>query len=197
MYAVIRVGGKQERVKPGDVIEVEFMHVDPGSSVEFDPMVVMDDDGKAHHGKDLRQAKVVATLLGDKKGDKIKVFKYRPKSGYRRTQGHRQLLTLLEIQEVALDKDRVARKEEPPAEEAAPAKPARQKPAAKKAAAGREGPAKKAAARKPAASKKATGAKKPSGRKPPAAPAAETPAQEQAGDEAPSEGRASGPDEGA
>jgi len=158
LYAVIRVGGKQERVRPGDVVEVEFMHVDPGSAVEFQPIVVFDDDGKAHVGKDLAKAKVVAKLLGDKKGDKIKVFKYRPKSGYRRTQGHRQLLTLLEIEEVGLSPDRMAKKAEAepaPAEEKATAeKPAAKKPAAKKA------PAKKPAAKKPAAKKPA--AKKPS-----------------------------------
>jgi large subunit ribosomal protein L21 len=158
LYAVIRVGGKQERVRPGDVVEVEFMHVDPGSAVEFQPIVVFDDDGKAHVGKDLAKAKVVAKLLGDKKGDKIKVFKYRPKSGYRRTQGHRQLLTLLEIEEVGLSPDRMAKKAEPepaPAKEKATAeKPAAKKPPAKKA------PAKKPVAKKPAAKKPA--AKKPS-----------------------------------
>jgi large subunit ribosomal protein L21 len=157
MYAVIRVGGKQERVKPGDVIEVEFMHVDPGSSIEFEPILVVDDDGKAHHGKDLARSKVVTKLLGDKKGDKIRVFKYRPKSGYRRTQGHRQMLTLLEVEEVGLGPGKTATKEEAPAEEAPPAKPAARKPASKKPA------AKKAAAKKPAAAKPA--AKKTTARK--------------------------------
>jgi large subunit ribosomal protein L21 len=152
MYAVIKVGGKQERVSPGDVIEVEFMKVDPGSSVEFEPIVVFDDDGKAHVGKDLSKAKVVAKLVGDKKGDKIKVFKYRPKSGYRRTQGHRQLLTLLEIEEVGLSPGKQATRAEVAAqpEESPPAK----KPAAK-------APAKKATAKKPAA-------KKPAAKKAPA-----------------------------
>jgi large subunit ribosomal protein L21 len=167
VYAVIRVGGKQERVKAGDVIEVEFMHVDPGSQVEFQPILVVDDDGKAHHGKDLSKAKVTATLLGDKKGDKVKVFKYRPKSGYRRNQGHRQLMTLLEVQELELAPGKVATKAEAaeaPAEEAAEeaAAPAAKSPAAKKA------PAKKPAAKKPAAKKapaKKPAAKKATGRK--------------------------------
>jgi large subunit ribosomal protein L21 len=145
MYAVIRVGGKQERVSPGDVIEVEFMKVDPGSSVEFEPIVVFDDDGKAHVGKDLSKAKVVAKLVGDKKGDKIKVFKYRPKSGYRRTQGHRQLLTLLEIEEVGLSPGKRATRKEAAAEP-------EEEPAAKKAAG-------KAPAKKPATTKKTTAKK--------------------------------------
>ncbi|HEV3474914.1 MAG TPA: 50S ribosomal protein L21 [Actinomycetota bacterium] len=162
MYAVIRVGGKQERVKPGDVVEVEFMHVDPGSQVEFQPILVVDDAGKAHHGKGLSEAKVVATLLGDKKGEKVKVFKYRQKTGYRKNQGHRQLMTLLEVQEVALAPGQTATK---PAAEAAPA----QKEAAAKKPAAKKAPAKKTAAKKPAAKKttaKKTAAKKTTGRKP-------------------------------
>jgi large subunit ribosomal protein L21 len=137
------------------------MKVDPGSSVEFEPIVVFDDDGKAHVGKDLGKAKVVARLLGDKKGDKVRVFKYRPKSGYRRNQGHRQLLTLLEIDQVALSPSKKATREdaEPAASEA---KPAAKKSPAKKAA------TKKAAAKKPATKKttaKKTTAKKSTSRK--------------------------------
>jgi large subunit ribosomal protein L21 len=145
MYAVIKVGGKQERVTPGDVLEVEYMKVDPGSSVEFDPILVVDDDGKAHVGKDLSKARVVARLLGDKKGDKVRVFKYRPKSGYRRSQGHRQLMTLLEVEEVGLSAQRKAVKEE--GTEAPPRKAAARKPASKKPA------ARKTTAKKPAAKK--------------------------------------------
>ncbi|MGH2681988.1 MAG: 50S ribosomal protein L21 [Actinomycetota bacterium] len=159
MYAVIKAGGKQQRVQAGDRIEVEFMHADPGESVEFKPLVVFDDDGKAHVGKDLARARVVARLLGDKKGDKVKVFKYRPKSGYQRSMGHRQLLTLLEIHEVALSPDKVDRRAE--AEEKPAAKPAAKKPAAKKTAA--KPAAKKPPAKKPAAKK--TSAKKPAAKK--------------------------------
>jgi large subunit ribosomal protein L21 len=181
MYAVIRVGGRQERVKPGDVIEVDFMQVDPGSAVEFEPMVVFDDDGKAHVGKELAKAKVVARLIGDTRGEKIKVFKYRPKSGYRRSTGHRQKHTVLEIEGVGLDPGKMVTKEAAAAEaagetEAAEA-PAAKAPAAKKSP-GKKAPAKKPATRKPAAKKttakksatkkttaKKTTAKKPTGRK--------------------------------
>jgi large subunit ribosomal protein L21 len=169
MYAVIKTGGKQQRVHAGDVIEVEFMKVDPGSAVEFQPLIVIDDDGKAHHGKGLSKAKVVARLLGEHKGEKVKVFKYRPKSGYQRSQGHRQLLTLLEIEEVMLSPDQVARKPEEPAvqAEAGAAEegkaPARKKPSAKKVAAKKK-PAKKPTAAKAPAGKKPA-ARKPTGRK--------------------------------
>jgi large subunit ribosomal protein L21 len=157
MYAVVKVGGKQERVEPGDVIEVELMKADPGDVVDLPPIVVFDDEGKAHVGKDLSKATVRAKLLGDKKGDKLRVFKYRPKSGYRRSQGHRQLLTLLEIQEVALNARQKATAEREPA----PAKkPATKKAAARKSTSASTTGRKKAAARKStakAAGKKATG----------------------------------------
>jgi len=110
MYAVIRAGGKQHRVKSGDVIEVELVHGGDGETVEFKPLLVVDDEGKTHHGKDVANAVVVARLAGEQKGDKIKVFKYRPKTGYARRQGHRQLMTLLEIRDVRLEGKRTAAK---------------------------------------------------------------------------------------
>jgi large subunit ribosomal protein L21 len=154
MYAVIKSGGKQHKVEAGDVIEVEYMDVDPGSAVEFEPILVRDDGGKTHVGKGLGRgkARVLATLVGDTKDAKIKVFKYRPKSGYQRTQGHRQRKTVLEIQEIALG-DTVIKKADGKAKEA----PAEKKPAAKKPA------AKKRGAKKPAAKK--SGAKKAAGKK--------------------------------
>ncbi len=110
MYAVIKAGGKQQRVKPGDVIEVELMHGQHGEGVTFTPILVVDDDGKAHVGKELGKATVSAKLVGEHKGDKVKVFKYRQKTGYRKTQGHRQLYTLVEIEDVSLGSRRAASK---------------------------------------------------------------------------------------
>lgn len=114
MYAVIRTGGKQQKVKPGDIIEVEYLHSE-ADTVTFHPLLVVDDDGKAHVGKEAERAVVTAKLLGEQKGDKIQVFKYKNKSGYARRQGHRQLMTLLEIAEVKLGARRA------PAKRAAPA----------------------------------------------------------------------------
>jgi large subunit ribosomal protein L21 len=177
MYAVIKAGGKQQRVQAGDRVEVEFMHADPGESVEFKPLVVFDDDGKAHVGKDLAQARVVARLLGDKKGDKVKVFKYRPKSGYKRSMGHRQLLTLLEVQEVALSPDKVDRRAEEAEEKPAVKEPAAEKPAVKEAAA-KKPAAKKTAAKKPAAK---ASAKKPAAKAAAKKTAAKSPAKKSGG----------------
>jgi large subunit ribosomal protein L21 len=109
MYAVIKSGGKQHRVQVGDVIEIEKLVVD-GDTVEFHPLLLVDDDGKTHVGTEAAKAVVIAKPLGEKKGEKVKVFKYRPKSGYARKAGHRQLLTMLEITEVKLPTKRAASK---------------------------------------------------------------------------------------
>jgi large subunit ribosomal protein L21 len=101
MYAVIKTGGKQHKVKPGDIIEVEHLQAD-GDTVTFHPVLVVDDDGTTHFGKEAQRATVTAKLVGEQKGDKIQVFKYKNKSGYARRQGHRQLMTLLEISDVKL-----------------------------------------------------------------------------------------------
>jgi large subunit ribosomal protein L21 len=101
MYAVIKTGGKQQKVQRGDVIEVEKI-VNEGETITFHPILVVDDDGKTHVGAEAAKAVVTAAPLGEKKGDKVKIFKYRPKTGYARRGGHRQLLTLLEIQDVKL-----------------------------------------------------------------------------------------------
>jgi large subunit ribosomal protein L21 len=120
MYAVIKAGGKQHKVKPGDVIEVELMRGGEGG-VTFRPLLVVDDDGKTHHGKELEKAVVTATPVGEQKGDKIRIFKYKNKSGYARRQGHRQTMTLLEISDVSLGaapKKPAARKAAVPAADA-------------------------------------------------------------------------------
>src|SRR5689334_7628666 len=93
MYAVIKTGGKQHKVKPGDVLEVELIHSDD-DTVTFTPLLVVDDDGGTHFGKEASRAKVTAKLVGEQKGDKVKVFKYRQKTGYSRRAGHRQMYTL-------------------------------------------------------------------------------------------------------
>ena len=135
MYAVIKTGGKQYRVKPGDVIEVEYMH-GLGDTVTFHPLLVVDDDGKTHFGKQAEGAVVTAKPVGEQKGDKVRVMKYKNKTGYSRRQGHRQLMTLLEISDVTM-----AGEKKPAA-----TKPAAKSPAAKSPAkAPAKAPAKKAA----------------------------------------------------
>jgi large subunit ribosomal protein L21 len=101
MYAVIKSGGKQHKVQKGDVIEVEKL-VAADETVTFQPLMVVDDDGATHTGSALAKATVIAKPAGEVKGDKVKVFRYRPKTGYAKRGGHRQQYTLLEIQDVTL-----------------------------------------------------------------------------------------------
>jgi large subunit ribosomal protein L21 len=107
MYAVIKTGGKQQKVQVGDVIEVEKI-VAEGDTVTFHPILVVDDEGKTHVGKEAEKAVVTAKPMGEKKGEKVKIFKYRPKTGYAKRGGHRQLRTVLEVAEVKLGATRKA-----------------------------------------------------------------------------------------
>jgi len=102
MYAVIRAGGKQFKVAKGDVIEIEKLG-GGDESVEFTPLVVVDDKGKTTAGKSaLSKAKVTAKVIGASKGPKVEVSKFRNKSGYRRNNGHRQHYTSVEISDIKL-----------------------------------------------------------------------------------------------
>ena len=104
MYAIIRTGGKQTKVRPGDVIDVELLKTDD-ENVTFVPLLVVDDSGAAiSDRKVLADAVVSAKVLGEAKGDKIDIFKYKNKTGYRRRQGHRQRYTSLEVTDIALPK---------------------------------------------------------------------------------------------
>ena len=148
MYAVIKAGGKQHRVKPGDVIEVELMHA-KDDSVSFHPLLVVDDDNKTHVGKEIAKATVTGKLVGEQKGDKIKVFKYRNKTGYSRRQGHRQMYTLVEIGEIKLPGQAASKKAAEPKESKDDDKPAAKSTA--KSSASKTSAAKTAAAAEPAA----------------------------------------------
>ena len=96
MYAIIRAGGKQAKVSEGDVIDVERLKVT--DEITFTPLLVVDDSGTVISDADsLAKSKVVAEILGEHRGDKVEVFKYKNKSGYRRRQGHRQTYTTIKV----------------------------------------------------------------------------------------------------
>ena len=102
MYAVIRAGGKQHKVTKGDVLDVELLKGGSGS-IEFTPLLVVDDKGKARTGKtELGKARVTAKVVGETKGAKVEVMKYRNKTGYRRHNGHRQRYTTIQIADIKL-----------------------------------------------------------------------------------------------
>ncbi|MBC8116481.1 MAG: 50S ribosomal protein L21 [Candidatus Saccharimonas sp.] len=102
MYAIIRAGGKQSKVEVGDVIEIERVK-DVGDTMSFVPLLVVDDDGNAVSDRGtLADASVSAEVLGETKGDKIDIFKYKNKTGYRRHMGHRQKYTQLRVTAIDL-----------------------------------------------------------------------------------------------
>lgn len=102
MYAIIRAGGKQHKVAPGDVIEIERLK-EGSDSVEFTPLLVVEDSGTARTAKDeLAGARVTGKVLGETKGPKVEVNKFRNKTGYRRHAGHRQKYTTIQIGDISL-----------------------------------------------------------------------------------------------
>ncbi|MDO5445467.1 MAG: 50S ribosomal protein L21 [Eubacteriales bacterium] len=99
--AVILTGGKQYRVAEGDVIFVEKLEGDAGSSISFDKVLAVVDGDNAAFGKPFVEgATVTANLVKTGKGKKVRVYKMKPKKGYRRTQGHRQPYTKVQIEAI-------------------------------------------------------------------------------------------------
>ena len=102
MYAVIQTGGKQYRVKAGDLLVVDKLDGEPGAKVAFDKVLMLGGEAGVVIGAPMVDGAVVdATLIETRKGEKIKVFKKIRRQGYRRTQGHRQHETVLRVTAVA------------------------------------------------------------------------------------------------
>ena len=98
MYAVIKTGGKQYRVSPGDVLVVEKLDGEPGANVAFGEVLMLGDGAAVTLGlPTVEGASVNATLVETRKAEKIKIFKKIRRQGYRRTQGHRQSETVLRV----------------------------------------------------------------------------------------------------
>lgn len=98
MYAVIKTGGKQYRVQPGDLIVVEKVDGDAGAAVSFGEVLMLGGDKGVTLGAPLIEgASVAATLIETRKGEKVKIFKKIRRQGYRRTRGHRQMESVLRV----------------------------------------------------------------------------------------------------
>jgi len=102
MYAVVRVGGKQYRVEKGDSLLVDRLREDEGAKVALEPLLFADGDKVAFEGGDVEKVKVEAVVTGHERGKKVRVLKFKPKRGYKRTMGHRSELTRLEISEIKM-----------------------------------------------------------------------------------------------
>jgi large subunit ribosomal protein L21 len=157
MYAVIKTGGKQYRVKEGDLLEIEKLGAEKGQKINFDQVFLIEDEGRILVGTPVVENAVVrAEVVENYKGDKVLIFKKKRRKQYRRTKGHRQELTKVRIEKIhpdtklvpenelrveALPVRTAAPKVEPPAKKAP-------KPAVKKAAKPKETAKPKAAPKK-------------------------------------------------
>jgi large subunit ribosomal protein L21 len=101
VYAVVKTGGKQYRVQVGETVDVELLPAEPGQSIDLEQVLMVSDDGAVNVGQPLVDgARVRATVVGEVRGEKLIIFKYKPKVRYRRRTGHRQSYTRLTIEEI-------------------------------------------------------------------------------------------------
>jgi large subunit ribosomal protein L21 len=97
VYAIVRAGGRQEKVSVGDVLIVDRLAGDPGSTVELQPLLLVDGEAVTSSADALAAAKVTAEVVEAAKGPKIRILKFKNKTGYRKRQGHRAKLTRIKV----------------------------------------------------------------------------------------------------
>ena len=97
VYAIVRSGGRQHKVAVGDVVEIDKVTDEVGSSVQLTPLLLVDGETVTSDAKKLGKAKVTAEVLGQTKGPKIRILKYKNKTGYKKRQGHRQKYTQVKV----------------------------------------------------------------------------------------------------
>jgi large subunit ribosomal protein L21 len=152
MYAIVEIAGQQFKVEKDQQLFVHRLDNKEGSKVEFDNVLLIDNNGKVNVGAPaISGAKVTAKVLGHMKGDKVIVFKKKRRKGYRVKNGHRQSFTQIEIQSIA--EKATAAKSTEKAQVKTEAKPAAKKATANKTAAKPKATAKKTAAKKTATKK--------------------------------------------
>jgi large subunit ribosomal protein L21 len=150
MYAIVKTGGKQYRVERGQRLLIERLAVEEGANVTLEPILYRSDEA-VFDKAGLQSVNVTAKVLAHVRGEKLRVFKFKPKRGYKRRTGHRQDLTQIEVTEITKGKAKAAATEasaaKPTPAKPAPAKPAAGAPAEKVPAATKPAPAKPAASR--------------------------------------------------
>ncbi|MCT1459189.1 50S ribosomal protein L21 [Aestuariimicrobium sp. p3-SID1156] len=97
MYAIVRSGGRQHKVAVGDVLEIDKIDDKVGSSVKLQPLLLVDGDAVTSAKADLDKVEVTAEVLAETKGPKIRILKYKNKTGYKKRQGHRQRYTQVKV----------------------------------------------------------------------------------------------------
>jgi large subunit ribosomal protein L21 len=119
MYAIVKTGGKQYRVERGQYLLVERLPEAEGASVALEPILYRSEDA-IFDKAGLAKVKVTAKVVAHERGEKLRVFKFKPKRGYKRRTGHRQELTRIEVTDISVGAAKAAAK--PAAGAAAPAK---------------------------------------------------------------------------
>ena len=97
VYAIVRSGGRQHKVAVGDVLEIDKVEAKAGDSVALSPLLLVDGETITADAKKLGKASVTAEVIAETKGPKIRILKYKNKTGYKKRQGHRQDLTRVKI----------------------------------------------------------------------------------------------------
>ena len=97
MYAIVRAGGRQEKVSVGDVLIIDKVAGQPGDSIELTPILLVDGATVTSEASKLAKVKVTAEVVKPAKGPKITIMKFKNKTGYRKRQGHRQPLTQIKV----------------------------------------------------------------------------------------------------
>ena len=102
VYAIVKAGGRQEKVSVGDVVVVDKLAGEIGDEVTLAPVMLVDGDKVTTSAADLAKSSVTAEIVGDEKGPKINILKFKNKTGFRKRQGHRSELTRLEIADIKM-----------------------------------------------------------------------------------------------
>jgi large subunit ribosomal protein L21 len=100
VYAIVRSGGRQHKVAVGDVLEVDRLEDAVGSTVSLTPLLVVDGEAVTSDALELDSASVTAEVLAEIKGPKIRILKFKNKTGYRKRQGHRQRYTKIKVTDI-------------------------------------------------------------------------------------------------
>ena len=101
MYAIVKTGGKQYKVAVGDIVEVEKLDGEPGAELMFPALLVVDGDDVVTDAEALAKASVTLKVVEHTKGPKIRIHKFKNKTGYHKRQGHRQKLTVVKVTGIA------------------------------------------------------------------------------------------------
>ncbi len=100
MYAIVRNGGRQHKVAVGDVLDIDLVSEEVGDTVTLQPLLLVDGDEITSDAKKLGKVSVTAEVVGESKGPKIRIMKYKNKTGYKKRQGHRQRYTQVKVTDI-------------------------------------------------------------------------------------------------